>query len=83
MINIRCLMTMMYTAMSVNYPTIRFQLVFQFILLLVIYSFTMNQDSIPSRRKISCPQCTDLIPGLCMGQEVNHLCLSSITVMNT
>ena len=81
----------LYTAISVNYPIIRFRLVFQFIVLLVIYSCTMNQDSIPSRRKISCPQCTDLIlgftqspiPGLCMGQEVNHLCPSSIKVMNT
>jgi hypothetical protein len=55
------------------------------------YSMTVNQDSIPNRRKIYCPQCTDLvlgstqspIPAFCLGQEVNNPCPSSIKVMNT
>jgi len=92
LINIRILVTMMCTAMSVNYPILRFWLGFNlYYFSLFNYSFTMNRDSIPSRRKIYCPQCTDLnlgftqspIPGLSTGQEVNLSCPSSIKVMNT
>lgn len=89
LINIRFLVTI-YTAMSVTTQCFAFGSCFSlYYFSLFNYSLTVNQDSIPSTRKISCLQCTDLvlgttqspIPRFCLGQEVNLPCPSISMVL--